>query len=169
MDSTPSRRQLASHARGTYSGRPLVALLAAGQVEVAELGRDDHLVAPALDRLADQRLVTAAGIRIGGVEEVHAEIERALHGRDLLGIVAVTEIRGGAALAEPDGRHRQTRRGDRAAEPPRLHRFPGVMARHGSTGMVAAALGPSPCAHDGTEVRYGQLRSACEEDSDDAV
>ena len=45
------------------------AALAARAADVAELRGDEILVAPALDRLADQLLVDAGGIGVRGVEQ----------------------------------------------------------------------------------------------------
>ena len=46
----------------------------------AELGREHHLVAVAGDGLADQLLVGAQAVHVGGVEERHAELARTLEG-----------------------------------------------------------------------------------------
>src|SRR3546814_8662706 len=39
------------------------------------LGRHDHPVAPALDRRAEDRLRSAVGIHVGGIEEIDARVE----------------------------------------------------------------------------------------------
>src|SRR3546814_9704434 len=39
------------------------------------LGRHDHPVAPALDRRAADRLRSAVGIHVGGIEEIDASVE----------------------------------------------------------------------------------------------
>ena len=57
--------------------------------DVAELRREHDLVAAALDRLADERLVLAGlrAVDVGGVEEGDAELERPVDRRDRLGLV----------------------------------------------------------------------------------
>src|SRR5712671_6912865 len=46
-------------------------------------------------------------VAVGGVEEVDAQIDGALHGRDLHLVVALAEARGGAARAQADGGDRR--------------------------------------------------------------
>ena len=88
--SMPSRRSDASHASRTYAGvaadRRVVGVVA--DRADAELRRDDHLVAPAPDRAADQLLVGERAVHVGGVEERHAEVERPVDRRDRLVVVA---------------------------------------------------------------------------------
>src|SRR6201998_3555719 len=50
----------------------------------AELGGDDHSIAPALERLADEALVAVRSIHISGVEKRDAEIEPPLYERNSL-------------------------------------------------------------------------------------
>ena len=86
----PRRFSDASHAERTYSGRAVDRALAVGQHLVGELGRDDDLVAMLAQRLADQLLVVADAVHIGGVEKVDAEFDRALQRRGGFVIVART-------------------------------------------------------------------------------
>src|SRR5439155_25634065 len=69
----------------------------------AELGGDDGLVAPAAERASDQLLVGGRAVHVGGVEEIDAEVEPALDGRDRLAVVVrAVELRHPRA-AETDG------------------------------------------------------------------
>src|SRR6185369_17515234 len=74
---------------------------------VAELGGQDHLVALALQGAAQQLLALAPAVEIGGVEEVDAEVQRAVDHRDGLRVVSLAvDVRHGHA-AEADGGDRQ--------------------------------------------------------------
>ena len=53
----------------------------------AELRGEDDLVAAIADRPADELLVRERAVDVGGVEEVDAELERAMDRRDRLGLV----------------------------------------------------------------------------------
>ena len=55
--------------------------LAAFEAE-AELGREDHLVAPPLERSAEQLLVGEGAVGLGGVEEGDAELDGSVERRD---------------------------------------------------------------------------------------
>jgi hypothetical protein len=79
-----------------------------GPALVPELGREDHLVAPARDGLADEELVGAEAVDVGGVEEVDAELERAVDGGDGLGVVNRPVGPAHAHAAEPQRGDRQT-------------------------------------------------------------
>jgi hypothetical protein len=50
-----------------------------------DLGDDEDLVAPALDRFADQRLGAAVAVHLGGVDQRQAEVDAAPEGGDLFG------------------------------------------------------------------------------------
>src|SRR5262249_53765866 len=79
--------------------------LAVRAEDVAELRRDDRLVAAADDRLADEPLVLAHAVHIGGVEQRHAEIERVADRPNRLPLVDVAAVVGREAeAAEADGR-----------------------------------------------------------------
>src|SRR5437867_669370 len=79
----------------------------------AELGGDDDLVAPAADPAPDELLVGVGAVHVGGVEEVDAEVERAVDGRDRFAVVVrAVELRHPHA-AEADG-------GDGGTEAPEL-------------------------------------------------
>jgi len=70
----------------------------------AELGRDDDLIAPVLDGLADQILVGEWAVGVGSIEKIDAELDRAMNSRNRLAIIARTiEIRH-AHASEPNGR-----------------------------------------------------------------
>ena len=53
------------------------------------LGRDDDLVAPALDGLADDNLAAAKAVGGRGVDEIDAEVDGLLDGADGFGVVGV--------------------------------------------------------------------------------
>jgi hypothetical protein len=78
MTSTPSRMRVAR--------RPVD----------AELGGQLHLVAPVRDAPADQDLVVARAVDVGGVDERHAQVERAIDGGDRL-----IPVGGAVPLAHP--------------------------------------------------------------------
>ena len=77
------------------------------------VARND-IAAPVADRPADQLLVLARPVHVGGVEEVHAAIQGVMDDRDRVGIVVRAVEVAHAHAAEPDGRDF----GPVAAEPP---------------------------------------------------
>src|SRR5208282_2403853 len=82
--------------------------LAVGQHLVAEFGRDDDAIAMLFQDRADQRLVVADTIDIGGVEEVDPEFYGPLQRRGGLSVVArPVELRHPHA-SEPQLRHFET-------------------------------------------------------------
>jgi hypothetical protein len=84
-----------------------LAVLAA---HVGELRRQHDVVATVGDRLADELLVRERPVHVGGVDEVDAELERAVDRRDRLALVAgAVELRHPHA-AEPLGRDLERRR-----------------------------------------------------------
>src|SRR5215216_384486 len=64
-----------------------------------------HAVASAEKRLADDLLVMAGAIEVGGVEHRHAAVERRMDHGDAGGIVARPVDAGQRHAAEPDRRH----------------------------------------------------------------
>src|SRR5208283_2030694 len=62
--------------------------LAIGQDLVGKLGRDNHAVAVFLERFADQLLVVAHAVNVGGVEEIDPKLDGALKRRDGFDVVA---------------------------------------------------------------------------------
>jgi len=71
--------------------------------EVAELGRDDDLVAHRLKRLADDLLVGVRTVGLGRIEEGDAEIVRLSQKRDRVGLLhhlAIGEVQAHAAEAD---------------------------------------------------------------------
>ncbi len=59
---------------------------------VEELGGEHDVVAPALERPADDLLALAAAVDVGGVDEVDAGIERAVDHAHALVVVAVAHL-----------------------------------------------------------------------------
>jgi hypothetical protein len=87
--------------------------------KVAELGGEHDLVAAAAQGPAQQLLVLAPAVHVGGVEEVHAEVERTVDDRDGLLLVALAVDVGHGHAAEADRGN-----GQRAlAECASLHEF----------------------------------------------
>src|SRR5258706_946780 len=84
-------------------GLAVHALLALGVLGLAELGADDHALAAALERFAEQRLVVAPAVHVGGVEEVDALVERVVDDADRFLVVGVAV----------DARHRHQAQADR--------------------------------------------------------
>jgi alcohol dehydrogenase class IV len=77
---------------------------------VAELRRQHDLVAAVGDRAADEQLVGERPVHVGGVQEVHAELDRAVDGGDRLVLVGAPVELGHAHAAEADGRDLQALR-----------------------------------------------------------
>jgi hypothetical protein len=76
MWSVWSRRSETSSSLRMVSGWQSIPRFPAG--ENAHLGGEEHLVALALQRLADLRFVMAHAIEAGGVEMVVADLDRAI-------------------------------------------------------------------------------------------
>ena len=114
---------------------------------VAELGDDHGALAPAAQRLAEQRLVVAPAVHVGRVQEVDAEVERAMDDRDRLRVVS------GAVRA----RHRHASEPERAdlegaaAEPPSLDhaRLPLTVRR-----IVVSFVGATGAEDGSTTIAY---------------
>jgi hypothetical protein len=83
-------------------GTAVDSLLAVGALGLAELGCDDDLVAPALERAPEQLLVVPPAIHVGRVEVVDAAVERVVDDRDRLVVVGVAV----------DARHRHAAKSD---------------------------------------------------------
>src|SRR5256885_14187621 len=85
-------------ARCAHVLRPAVhaARLRIGATDDAEFGCEHDAVAPAGDRLAHEPLVGVRAVHVGGVEEVDAQIERPVDGRDRFAFV-----RGAVELGHP--------------------------------------------------------------------
>ena len=95
VDAQPGQRRLA----GPLDVGGLAAddaVRVAGRPVDAELRGQLHLVAPVCDAAADQHLVVAGAVDVGGVDERHAEVERAVDGRDRL-----VPVGGAVPLAHP--------------------------------------------------------------------
>jgi hypothetical protein len=59
----------------------------AGVLHLAELRRQHDVIAPAGERLADQRLVVAPAVHVRGVDVVDAEVDRLVDERDRFRVV----------------------------------------------------------------------------------
>jgi hypothetical protein len=98
----PLERRLAGAADvlgGAVDAEAVAALVA----DVAELRGEHDLVAPAADGVADEPLVGERAVHVGRVEEVDAEVERAVDRRDRLRIVAAGVEVGHPHAAEAEG------------------------------------------------------------------
>jgi hypothetical protein len=84
---------------------------------VAELRRDDDLIAPVFDRRADEPFVRGRAVRVGGVQEVDAEIEGAVNRRDRFGVVPAGVEIGHPHAAESDRGHALRGPAERAVLP----------------------------------------------------
>src|SRR5206468_7270669 len=87
----------------------------------AELGREHDAVAPSArgEETADHRLVVAAAVRIGGIPEGHADLDRARERLLVLGLVGLAVELRHSHHAEADRRHAQSA----GPECSRFHRF----------------------------------------------
>ena len=118
----------------------------------AELGGQNHLGAPALDRPAHHHLVRVRPVRVRGVEEVHADVDRALDRPDALVLILGSEVLGDRHAAHPHAGDLETR----PAQPPSLHRHilssgPGIsQARHRTPVSDASRGWPRPSARGAT-------------------
>ncbi len=83
--------------------------LAVRCAHVAELRGEDDLVAPAAEGAADQFLIAADTIHVGGVDEIHAEFDGAMDRRDRFRFIASAVEFGHAHAPEPQCRDSQTR------------------------------------------------------------
>ena len=81
---------------------------------VAELGGEHHLVAAALDGAAHQPLVGVRPVDVGRIEEVDAEVERAVNGRDRLVVVPAGVEVGHPHAPEAEGGHAEPIQAERA-------------------------------------------------------
>jgi hypothetical protein len=77
---------------------------------IAELGRDDHVFAPSRQRAPDQTLVGERAVHVRGVEQVDAQLDGAMDGRDSLGFIARTVELAHPHAAKAERRHLQTLR-----------------------------------------------------------
>ncbi len=90
--------------------------LAVRPTDIAELRCQHDFVAPALESAADQRLVSAGTIHVGRVDQIDAEIDGPVDGRDGFGLAGLAIDRRHAHATEADGRNLEL------AELPCLHR-----------------------------------------------
>ena len=79
------------------------ATLAAGAADIAEFRSDEIFLAPAFHGAADELLVEAGGIGVGGIKEVYSNLGCAMNCRDGFRIVGHAVVRAHARTAEPDG------------------------------------------------------------------
>src|SRR5207247_613824 len=74
----------------------------------ATFGREHDLVTAIADRTPDQLFIDVRTVHVGGVEEVDADLDRAVDRRDRFVIVARPVELGHAHAAEPDRRDLKT-------------------------------------------------------------
>ena len=138
LDAETPQRSLAcaSHVRGRTVDR------AVGRVGFeldAELGRQEDLVAAPGDRTAHEFLVGVRAVHVGGVEEVAAEIERAVDRAQRFAFVGCAIESRHAHTAETDGRDRGSVRTERAC----VHVvFPSLWIGWGAARILSAVVFP---------------------------
>jgi hypothetical protein len=99
LDTQPSKARVTG--RACMLGRAVDAPRVGRFGDEAELGREHDLVGPPREHSAEQLLVVALAVPVGGVEERHTEIERASqHGRRLC-VVAWRVGHAHAPVSEP--------------------------------------------------------------------
>ena len=109
MTSTPSRVSDASHAAAHVVRRAVDAeRLAVLGALLAELGRQDDLIAPIADRRTHQPLVGERPVHVGRVDQRDPEIDRPVDGRGRFRIV----FRGSRTPTSPCSRDQAPRRPD---------------------------------------------------------
>jgi hypothetical protein len=108
-----------------------IAWSAAGMGDHSELCRHHYLVATALDGSPDEFLVGVRPVDLGGVDERHTEVERAMDRADGLGIVATRP-----GIAERHPHRTQTDAGHvQVSEIDVLHRYSNAVVHAGVTTM----------------------------------
>jgi hypothetical protein len=75
----------------------------------AELGREHDAVAAPRERAPEQLLVRERPVDLGGVEEVHPELERPIERRERLRLVGLAVRLAHPHAAEPEARHLRAR------------------------------------------------------------
>ena len=88
-------------------GAAVDAALAVGQAQIAELGGQDRTLAPVAKGAADQFLVRALPIHVGGVDEIGAQFDGAVDGGDGPVVVRRAIDRRHGHAAQPHGRNLQ--------------------------------------------------------------
>ena len=83
---------------------PAIGDLAAPPAKVAELGRQNHLGATLLDRLADEFFIMAEAVHVGGVEQRNAAIQGLMDQSYAVLIAARAVDAGERHAAQPDRR-----------------------------------------------------------------
>jgi hypothetical protein len=116
-----------------------------------ELGRQHHVGAASGDRPADDLLAVTGPIDVGGVDEGHAELERACHGRLGVAVLRGAVDAGEAHGSEPDGRDHRPR----ISETAMLHRWASCCAASAYQASALCRNGATP-----TSVRLRSRRSA---------
>jgi hypothetical protein len=85
--------------------------------DLPELGREHDTLPPAGQRVAKELLVVPPPVHVGGIQEVEAQVERAVDHRDRHGVVALPVGARHRHAAEPESRHPQRA----VAEQPVVH------------------------------------------------
>src|SRR6476661_10275974 len=113
-----------------------------GRTDVAELGRYDEVIAPALYRATNELLVRERAIRVSRVEKGDAQLEGAVDRGERFDFVAARIEVGHAHAAEAEGRDGESLR----TETTRLHvlRALRVVRNSGKRGIIeVAAISPT--------------------------
>ncbi|MNC86800.1 hypothetical protein D3C83_24800 [compost metagenome] len=85
--------------------RPAALRAATRQRKIAELRRNQHLVALALQRPADQLLIDPVAVGIRSDHEIDAQVDRAVNGCDRFLVVGFAVADRHAHATESDGRN----------------------------------------------------------------
>src|SRR6266849_678406 len=106
IDAQPLETRVAGAAdiRGTAVDEIALAIRA---LDLAELRGEHRLVAPTLERPAQQLLVVSPTVHVRGVQEVDPQVQRVVDDVDGLGVVALAVGAGHGHAPEPDGRDLQ--------------------------------------------------------------
>ena len=163
----PRRRRLASHASLHVLGPSVEhAQRRVVRADDAELGRHDRLLAPSLQRLAEQQLVGAPPVHVRRVEQCHAELERTMDRADRLASSGRAVELGHPHAAESERRdaqaaaaqlallHAHRPNGPDEIRPLHLSRGrfrsdPYAATRRSAASTTAAALGLAQSSRDG--------------------
>src|SRR5258708_6129551 len=88
LDAQPFQTSLAGSLHIVWLAVDAAGIGIAGIADNSELCGQHDLIALALDRASDEFFILVWPVNVGGVEEVNAEFERSVNGRDRFGVIA---------------------------------------------------------------------------------